>query len=90
LPLCSTINALYLSPIRKHDWGFDRLGKKTLPDGALRFFKVPPRQTCGFDIKIVFTDDIAITEFPNIDLCALTKLTVQYDRRAKKVSYTKE
>ena len=34
----STIREIYLSPTRKHDWGFDRLGKKVLADGASRFF----------------------------------------------------
>jgi hypothetical protein len=86
----STIREIYLSPVRKHDWGFDRLGKKMLPDGASRFFKTPPRERCNFDVKVVFADETPGTEFPKIDLCAITKLTFQYDRQAKNVSYIKE
>ena len=86
----STVQSIYLSPVKKHDWGFDRLGKKTLPDGASRFFKVPPRKFCSFDIKVVFEDDTPSAEFPNLDLCTITKLTLQYDRRSRKVSYVTE
>jgi hypothetical protein len=86
----STVQSIYLSPVRKHDWGFDRLGEKTLPDGASRFFKVPARKNCGFDLKVVFEGDTPSAEFPKINLCSITKLTLQYDRRARKVSYTTE
>lgn len=62
----STIREIYLSPTRKHDWGFDRLGKKVLADGASRFFKLPVKQTCGRDIKVVFVDDTPSAVWPEI------------------------
>ena len=57
---------------------------------ASRFFKTPPRQNCRFDVKVVFTDDTPGAEFPKVGLCAITKFTLQYDRQARKVSYTTE
>ena len=86
----STIREIYLSPVRKHDWGFDRLGKKVLADGASRFFKLPNQPTCGRDIKVVFVDDTPSAVWPDVDLCAITKLTVQYDRQTRRVTYIKE
>lgn len=86
----STVQSIYLSPVKKHDWGFDRLGKKVLPAGESRLFKTPARKNCPFDIKVVFEDDTPGAEFPKINLCAITKLTLQYDRQARKVSYITE
>ena len=86
----STIREIYLSPVRKHDWGFDRLGKKVLADGASRFFKLPNQPTCGRDIKVVFVDDTPSAVWPNVDLCAITKLTLRYDRQTRKVTVIKE
>jgi hypothetical protein len=86
----STIREIYLSPTRKHDWGFDRLGKKVLADGASRFFRLPNRAACSMDIKVVFVDATPSTVWPNIDLCAITKLTLRYDRRTGKVTAIRE
>ena len=86
----ATIREIYLSPTRKHDWGFDRLGKKVLADGASRFFKLPSKQTCGRDIKVVFVDDTPSAVWPNTDLCAISKLTLRYDRQTRKVTAIRE
>lgn len=86
----STIREIYLSPTRKHDWGFDRLGKKVLADGASRFFRLPSRPRCGMDIKVVFIDSTPDTVWPDVDLCAITKLTLRYDRQTRKVTAIKE
>jgi hypothetical protein len=86
----STIREIYLSPIRKHDWGFDRLGKKVLPDGASRFFKVPSQQACRRDIKVVFVDSTPSAVWPDVDLCSITRLTLRYDRQARKVTFVRE
>jgi hypothetical protein len=86
----STIREIYLSPTRKHDWGFDRLGKKVLPDGASRFFKLRSRPTCGTDIKVVFVDATPSTVWPNVDLCAINRLTLRYDRQTRKVTAIRE
>ena len=86
----STIREIYLSPVKKHDWGFDRLGKKVLPDGGSRFFKLPNRPVCGTDIKVVFVDSTPDTVWPNVDLCAITKLTLRYDRKTRKVTAIRE
>jgi hypothetical protein len=86
----STIREIYLSPVRKHDWGFDRLGRKVLPHGASRFFRLPARQVCGRDIKVVFVDDTPSAVWPNVDLCAIRTLTLRYDRRTRKVTAIRE
>jgi hypothetical protein len=86
----STIREIYLSPTRRHDWGFDRLGKKVLADGASRFFRLPVKQACGRDIKVVFVDDTPSAIWPDVDLCAINKLTLRYNRQTRKVTAIRE
>ena len=87
----ATIREIYLSPTRRHDWGHDRLGKKVLPDGASRFFKVTvSRSSCARDIRVTFVDGTPSAVWPDVDLCAITKLTLRYDSQSRKVTAIRE
>src|SRR5215218_6182038 len=72
-----TISELYVSPANRSQWGRDRLGDGTLDNGKSRDFKIG--QTA---------DGEAIWE--NVDLCAIEKITLRYNRQTKEVSASAE
>lgn len=80
------IRELYVSPAQRSEWGRDRLGDGTLKNGQSRLFKFGQTATCRQDIKVVFEDDGSEISWDNVDLCAIEKITIRYDRSTRRVS----
>jgi hypothetical protein len=80
------IREIYVSPTRKSDWGRDRMGDNTLANGASRHFKFGQTASCRQDLKVVFEADGTDVTWDNLDLCALEKVTIRFDRKTRRVS----
>src|SRR5687767_14098773 len=80
------IREIYVSPTKRSEWGRDRLGDGTLKNGASRHFKFGQTAQCRQDIKVVFEDDGSDVQWDNVDLCALEKITIRFDRKTRRVS----
>lgn len=80
------IRELYVSPTKRSEWGRDRLGDGTLKNGQSRHFKFGQTAACRQDIKVVFEDDGSEISWDNVDLCAIEKITIRYDRSTRRVS----
>lgn len=81
-----TIREIYVSPTKRSQWGRDRLGDNTLANGGSRQFKFGDQASCNQDVKVVFEDDTPDTTWANIDLCAISKVTLRYNKATKAVS----
>ncbi|MER2604332.1 MAG: hypothetical protein ABTQ29_00715 [Siculibacillus sp.] len=81
------ISHVYVSPSKSNDWEEDVLGKDLLEDGdawEIRFERAA--KTCKWDLKVVYHDDDSSAFWNNIDLCAVSKITIFYDRKSDKTS----
>lgn len=80
------LNEVFISPTKMDNWGYDRLGKNQLANGASRKFKFGDTKHCVQDIKVVFADDGSEIEWEGFDLCQLDKITLKYNRKTREVS----
>lgn len=80
------LREVYISPSHKNNWGKDRMGDYTLENGKARLFKFADKSACEQDIKVVFDDDESEVVWEEIDLCAITKITLKYNRKTRLVS----
>jgi hypothetical protein len=81
------ISAVYVSPAKSSDWEEDVLGKDTLDDGDswnIKFHRAT--KTCKWDLKVVYLDDDSEAIWGGIDLCAVSKITIHYNRKSDKTS----
>jgi hypothetical protein len=81
-----TISELYVSPASRSQWGRDRLGDGTLENGKSRHFKIGQTASCRQDIKVTFENADGEATWENVDLCAIDKITLRYNRQTKQVS----
>jgi hypothetical protein len=81
-----TIAELYVSPANRAQWGRDRLGDGTLDNGKSRHFKIGQTASCQQDIKVTFENADGEATWENVDLCAIEKITLRYNRQTKQVS----
>ena len=81
-----TISEIFVSPANRAQWGRDRLGDGVLENAKSKNMKIGQTATCRQDIKVTFekADGEAIWE--NVDLCAIEKITLRYNRQSKQVS----
>jgi hypothetical protein len=80
------LREVYVSPSHKNAWGKDRMGEYTLENGKSRLFKFSDKSACDQDLKVVFDDDGSEVVWEEIDLCALNKITLKYNRKTGQVS----
>ncbi len=80
------LREVYISPSHKNNWGKDRMGDYTLENGKGRLFKFADKSACEQDIKVVFDDDSSEVVWEEIDLCAINKITLKYNRKTRIVS----
>ncbi|MCK8786959.1 hypothetical protein M0638_21535 [Roseomonas sp. NAR14] len=76
------INEVYVSPTSADAWGSDVLGQDTLPAGratGIRFN--PAASTCRWDMKVVYADGDT-SEWRNLDLCRISRITLFWNRQA--------
>jgi hypothetical protein len=76
------INEVYAGPVSSSSWGRDIMGQEVLPNGRslnIRFNR--SASTCNWDLKVVY-DDGDETEWRNVNLCSISRVTLHWDRRA--------
>lgn len=77
-----TINELYVGPTSSDQWGSDILGTGTLPNGRTIEIRFPNRSAeCMWDLKVVY-DDGDETEWRNVNLCRISRISLFWDRGA--------
>jgi hypothetical protein len=75
------LQEVYVSPTKADEWEEDVLGQDTLEDGArvtIRFKR--STTTCRWDLKVVYTVDDSTAVWRNINLCAVERVTIRYNR----------
>lgn len=76
------IKEVYVGPTSSSSWGRDVLGQDTLPNGRsvdIRFNR--SASTCQWDLKVVYTDGDE-TEWRNVNLCSISRITLHWNRQA--------
>jgi hypothetical protein len=84
-----TFSEIYVSPSKANDWEEDILGDDELDDGET--FDVSfsrSTKTCKWDLKVVYSDDDSSAVWKDIDLCAVSKVTLRYNRSSDTTSAT--
>jgi hypothetical protein len=82
-----TIKNLYISPTTTNDWEEDILGQDTLENAQSVHVHFPGGrgETCEWDLKITYNDDSS-HEWTNVNLCAISKVTIHYDEGTHETS----
>jgi hypothetical protein len=83
------IKEVYVSPSKATDWQEDVLGDDTLPNKSsvhITFHRSD--KTCHWDLKVVYAVDSSNAYWENIDLCAVSKITIRYNKETDKTSAT--
>lgn len=81
------ISEVYVSPSKSDDWEEDVLGRDTLPDGEaweIRFQR--SIKTCKWDLKVVYEEDDSEAYWNGVDLCAVGKITIHYNKKSDTTS----
>ena len=84
------ISEVYISPVNRRNWGRDRLGDGTLDKNKSKLFTFSDKANCNQDLKVVFDDNASDAIWENLDLCAINKITLRYNRATKAVTAIKE
>ena len=72
------INALYVSPADKNNWGEDILGQDTLPAGeSVEIEFDPEEEAAKWDLRVEDKDGNSI-EWTDLDLTEIAKVTLNY------------
>jgi hypothetical protein len=72
------INALYVSPADKNEWGEDILGQETLPAGKTTDIEFDPKEEAEkWDLRVEDKDGNSI-EWTDLDLTEISKVTLNY------------
>ena len=69
------IGEVFVTPAGALNYGPNRLPVSTLAPGGAQGF-APPRGTCAYDVKVIFTDMTALQR-KAVDLCKINELPVQ-------------
>jgi hypothetical protein len=85
------IRNLYISPTTSDDWGDDVLGEDTLAAGDSQQIKFPASRgdACEWDLKVTYDDDSS-KEWKDVNLCTISKLTINYDEGTHETSASSE
>jgi hypothetical protein len=72
------INALYVSPADKNNWGEDILGQDTLPDGGTADIEFDPEEEADkWDLRIEDKEGTSIV-WNDLDLTEISKVTLNF------------
>jgi len=75
------IDKVYVAPSKSDNWEEDVLGDDSLDDGETFDMHFTDYKTCKFDIKVVYSDgDTAV--WSALDLCAITKVTLRWNKKS--------
>jgi len=79
-----TISEVYVSPTSKNDWEEDVMGQDTLDTGSSVDITFPHHAGgCYWDLKVVY-DDNTDAYWTNFNLCTISEITLNYNRRTGK------
>ena len=84
------IDQLYVGPTTSRSWGNDILGQDTLPDTQsvnVRFNR--NASACQWDLKVVYSDGDE-SEFRNVNLCSVARITLFWNRQAGTTRFVTE
>jgi hypothetical protein len=75
------INEVYIGPTTSRSWGDDVMGEGTLPHGRSADIQFNRRASaCGWDMKVVYADGDE-SEWRNLDLCSISRVSLHWDRK---------
>jgi hypothetical protein len=82
---------LYIGPTSSNDWGDDILGQDTLVNGQSVEIHFPGGrgETCQWDLKVTYNDDTS-HEWRDVNLCAISSVTIHYDEGTHTTSATSQ
>lgn len=83
------ISHVYVSPSASDKWDEDVLGQDVLEDKAevdIAFDRA--EKTCKWDLMVTYADDNSNSFWRNIDLCAVSVITIRYNRATDKSTAT--
>jgi hypothetical protein len=81
-----TIEQVYVSTVDTKSWEEDVLGQNELDTGQSVHINFPTESDdCHWDLKIVYKDNTP-AYWGNIDLCAISEITISYDETTGKTS----
>jgi hypothetical protein len=82
---------LFIAPTTSNDWQEDVLGQDTLATGTTLTIHFPGGrgETCEWDLKVTYNDDSS-HEWTNVNLCSISKVTINYDEGTHETSATSE
>ena len=81
------LSQVHVSPSQSNDWEDDVLGQDTLDDGArvaIRFQRAV--KTCQWDLKVTYSIDDSNAVWRGINLCAVERITIRYNKNTDTTS----
>ena len=78
------IESIFVAPTKSKTWGSDFLGEGTLRNGASRLIGFSKKSNhCIYDLRIhwVGYGEDEDTTWERLDLCAINKITLRYNRK---------
>lgn len=76
------IDEVYVGPVSQRHWGEDVMGKDAIADGDSADITFNGgSKACKWDIKVVYNDGDE-SEFREVNLCNVSKVTLFWNRRA--------
>jgi hypothetical protein len=81
------INKVFVSPASSNSWQEDVLGRDVLNNGKsvnIKFHRSTPG--CKWDLKVVYTDDGSSAVWKGFNICAISKITIKYNRKTDTTS----
>lgn len=84
------IDQVYVGPVSSSKWGKDVMGKAAIGDGQQANITFSGQSNaCQWDIKVVY-DDGDESEFRDVNLCNISKVTLFWNRKAGETRFTVE
>ncbi len=84
------IRSIHIAPAKSKTWGNDRLGDGILANGKKRLIKFSDSAKCEQSLNVTFDDDGSEVEWEDFNLCAITSITLKYNRKTGEVSADEE
>jgi hypothetical protein len=76
------IDEVHVSPSHDNNWGPDIMGADVLEDGdSVRVTFPQPSRQCEWDMKVVYNDG-DVSEWHELNLCSISRVTLYWNRRA--------
>ncbi|MBF0342179.1 MAG: argininosuccinate lyase [Magnetococcales bacterium] len=80
-----TLTEVYVGPTKSDDWG-DNILEGTMPDGStlhMRFHRAAT--TCNWDLKVTYDDNSSAIWY-DVDLCAISKIKIRWNKQTQETT----